>query len=158
MPIKCRIWWDGNLDAYTVSSSYSEKLVNSLKQFIPAGSRDFDPQTKFWHIKEQYGVFVQQIAEAAFGVGSVSFTSKNVTQQAGSQQAWSGQRNVSTTNPQTTEDALLAFMNLVPYEAAKKCYLVASQTLHPDRPTGDAQKMSRLNELWDRVEKEFYKR
>lgn len=162
MAIKARIWWDATLDSYVVSTTYSAKLVDSLKQFIPSGSRDFDPATKFWYIKEQYGDFVRQISESAFGVGSVSFTSKNVTQQAASQpgqQAYSGSRPaVASSSPFSTEDTIIAFMNLVPYEAAKKCYLVASASLHPDKPTGDAQKMSRLNQLWERIEKEFYKR
>jgi hypothetical protein len=157
MPIKARIWWDSNLNCYTVSSSFSAKLVDSLKQFIPSGARDFDPQTKFWHVGEQYGEFVKQVAESAFGVGSVSFTSKNVTQQAGSHQAYTG-RPVVASNDTTTEGALLAFMNLLPYDAAKKAYIVASATLHPDKPGGDGQKMSRLNELWQRLEKEFFKR
>lgn len=172
MPIKCRIWWDAALDSYTVSSSYNVKLVDSLKQFIPTGSRDFDPQTKFWYIKEQYGEFVRQVAETAFGVGSVSFTSKNAAQQsAAGQQAyrtqqpsgWSSQWSSGgaapmTATPQTTEDCIIAFFSLVPYEAAKKAYLVASSTLHPDKPSGDGVKMTKLNELWSRIEKEFFKR
>jgi len=131
-----------------------------LKQFIPSGSRDFDPNTKFWHIKEQYGEFVRQVAEASFGVGSVSFTSKNVTAQAGQQAYNSTNRQTPTApvNVQSTEDCLVAFMNLLPYDAAKRAYLIASNTLHPDKPTGDGQKMSRLNELWSRLEKEFFKR
>jgi hypothetical protein len=158
MPIKARIWWDNSLDSYIVSSSYSSKLVDSLKQFIPSGSRDFDPTTKFWYIKEQYGEFVRQVAETAFGVGSVSFTSKNVTGQSqNGQQAYSG-RPVVPTNLSSTESVIAAFFDLLPYEAAKKAYIVASATLHPDKPSGDGQKMSRLNELWQRLEKEFYKR
>jgi hypothetical protein len=157
MPIKCRIWWDSNLDAYTVSSSFNTKLVESLKQFIPSGARDFDPQTKFWHVKEQYGEFVRQVAETALGVGSVSFTSKNVSQQASSQQAYSG-RPIVSTNDTTTEGAIVSFFNLLPYDAAKKAYITASATLHPDKPTGDGVKMSKLNELWQRLEKEFFKR
>jgi hypothetical protein len=160
MPIKCRIWWDSTLDAYTVSSSYSEKLVNSLKQFIPSGSRDFDPQTKFWYVKEQYGEFIKQIAEAAFGVGSVSFTSRNVTQQSqsGPQAYQAGPRPMTPTGTQTTEDCIVAMFNLIPYDSAKKAYLHASSILHPDKPTGDGVKMTKLNELWSRIEKEFYKR
>jgi hypothetical protein len=164
MPIKARIWWDNSLDSYVVSSSYSSKLVDSLKQFIPSGSRDFDPQTKFWYVKEQYGEFIRQVAESAFGVGSVSFTSKNVTgqsttgQQNGSQQqAYTG-RPVVPTNLQSTESVVVAFFDLLPYDAAKKAYILASAQLHPDKPSGDGVKMSRLNELWQRLEKEYYRR
>lgn len=164
MAIKCRIWWDHSLNSYIVSSSFSSKLVDSLKQFIPSGSRDFDPQTKFWYINEQYGDFVRQVAEASFGVGSVSFTSRNVTQQAstqsGQQQAYQGRSATaaSLNGSGTTEDAIVAFFGLLSYEAAKRAYLVASSTLHPDKPSGDAIKMTKLNELWQRLEKEFFKR
>jgi hypothetical protein len=165
MPIKCRIWWDQALDCYVVSSGFSAKLVDSLKQFIPSGSRDFDPTTKFWSIKEQYGEFVRQVAESAFGVGSVAFTSKNVTQQSGPQAYQPGQNPYNpgqkmspSSSGATTEDAIVAFFGLLTYDAAKRAYLVASATLHPDKPTGDGVKMTKLNELWTRIEKEFFKR
>jgi hypothetical protein len=167
MSIKCRIWWDQSLDSYVVSSSYSSKLVDNLKQFIPVGSRDFDPVTKFWYIKEQYGEFVRQVAESSFGVGSVSFTSKNVTAQSATQNPYTGYpkpgsapytQPLSVNGSGTTEDAIVSFFGLLSYEAAKKAYLTASNTLHPDKPTGDGVKMTRLNELWSRIEKEYYKR
>src|SRR5207245_10426113 len=101
---------------------------------------------------------LRTLDETAFGIGCVSFTSRNVTQQAGQQRAYSGSTHTLTTNGQSsTEDAVVAFMNLVPYDAAKRCFLLAAQTHHPDKG-GDAQKMSKLNELWSRIEKEFYKR
>jgi len=59
------------------------------------------------------------------------------------------------------EDAVVAFMNLVPFDAAKNCYKLAAQSLHPDKHLDDANagaKMAKLNELWSRIEKEFYKR
>lgn len=152
MAIKVRIWYDTQLDAYTVSSSYSKAFVDGIKAFIPVGSRDYDPKSHFWYIKEQYVDIVRTMAEKAFGVGTVSFTSKQVSQQ--SQQYT--QQYVSQSTPQ---QALLAeFVELIPYDALKRAYLLACQALHPDRPTGDAQKMSRLNQLWDRIEKEVYRR
>lgn len=163
MPIKCRIWWDQALNSYVLSGAYNSKLVEGLKATIPSGSRDHDPATKFWYFHEQYGEFVRQMAEASFGVGSVSFTSRNVTQQAGSQpgqQAYqAGSRPLSpSSSVATTEDAIVAFFGLLTYDAAKRAYLVASATLHPDKPTGDGVKMTKLNELWTRIEKEFFKR
>jgi hypothetical protein len=159
--IKCRIWWEESSQSYVVSCSYKPGFVDSVKQLIPSGSRTYDPNTKFWNVTEQYGEFLRKLAETAFGVGCVSFTSRNVTQQAGAssqQRAYSGSTNPLTSNGNaTTEDCVVAFMNLVPYDAAKRAYLLAAQSHHPDKG-GDAQKMSRLNELWTRIEKEFYKR
>lgn len=160
MAIKCRIWWDQNAQAYVVSTAYNKDLVTALKALIPAGDRDFDPVSKNWFLKEPYGEAIRQIAEKAFGVGSVSFTSKTVAQQASQRTYNQSQATVSTVSG-TVEDAVVAFMNLVPYDAAKKSYQLAAMSLHPDRNQNDpqaGQKMARLNDLWQRVEKEFYKR
>lgn len=160
MAIKARIWWDDTATAYVVSVPYKEAFVDALKQLIPSGDRNYDPQTKFWYVKEGYGSFIRQLAENAFGMSSVSFTSKDVAQQARSfhQQRSSTQGSLLTPGTGSTEDAIVAFFNLLPYDAAKRAYLIAAQTYHPDKPSGDGQKMSKLNELWDRIEKEFYKR
>jgi hypothetical protein len=158
MPIKAKIWWDDQAQAYVVSSGYNEKLVAALKNLIPSGMRSYDPSTKFWYLNEKYGEFIRDIASTAFGMHSVSFTSKQVAQQAqqsASQQAY----NRPTTSYQgTTEGAIVEFFGLLSHSSAKRAYLQASQELHPDKPTGDASKMAKLNELWSRIEKEFYKK
>jgi len=152
--IKCRIWYDTATGAYVLSSSYTQKFIDALKLLIPAGSRDreYDPSTKFWYFAEPYGEMVRQLAEKFFGVGAVSFTSKTVAQQAASQQA----KLASARSP--IDACVVEFFRLLSYEAAKKAYRQASIELHPDRPNGDAVKMSRLNELWSRIEKEVYNR
>jgi len=160
MAIKCRIWYDVQAQAYVVSSSYSEKLVDALKTLIPSGDRNFDPQTKFWYLKEAYGEAIRSIATSAFGIHAVSFTSKQVAEQA-SQQSY--QRTTSagaSLNPSsgTTEDAICAFFALLSYDAAKSAYRRAALDTHPDKQNGDATKMSRLNDLWSRIEKEYFKR
>lgn len=158
MAIKCRIWWNEQAQAYAVVSGYSKDVVAALKTVIPSGDRDYDPTTKTWFVKESYGEAIRKIAESAFGIGSVSFTSRAVSQQA-SQRTYTSSNTASIQPSQgTTEDAVVAFMGLVPYDAAKRSYLLAAQALHPDKPDGDGVKMARLNELWKRVEKEFYKR
>ena len=159
MAIKVRIWYDTQLDAYTVSSSYSKAFVDGIKAFIPVGSRDYDPKSHFWYIKEQYVDIVRTMAEKAFGVGTVSFTSKQVSQQSQQYTNQYQQASPYQARQATPQQALLAeFVELIPYDALKRAYLLACQALHPDRPTGDAQKMSRLNQLWDRIEKEVYRR
>jgi hypothetical protein len=160
MAIKARIWWDQTAEAYVLSVSYSESFVNAIKQLIPSGSRQYDPNTKFWYVKEDYGEFIRKLAETTFGVGSISFTSKQVAEQ--SQQARS-RTNASGAmlNPSTggsTEDAIVAFFGLLPFEAAKKSYLIAAQQYHPDHNPADGEKMMKLNQLWDRIQKEFFKR
>ena len=162
MAIKCRIWWVAQADAYAVVSGYNKDVVAALKTIIPSGDRDFDPNSKTWYVKEAYGEAIRKIAESAFGIGSVSFTSRQVAEQAAKSTASYGRTNASnfylTPSAGTTEDALVAFMGLVPFDAARQCYRLAAQSLHPDKPNGDPQKMAKLNELWTRIEKEFYKR
>jgi hypothetical protein len=160
MAIKCRIWWVDSAQAYAITFAYKVDLVEKLKGVIPSGDRDYDPTSKTWYVKEQYGAAIRSLAEAAFGVGSVSFTSRQVAEQS-RQASYSnaGARGAYLQPSQgSTEDAVVAFMNLVPYDAARRAYLLAAQTLHPDKPEGDGMKMAKLNELWVRVEKEFYKR
>lgn len=165
MAIKCRIWWVDQAQAYAVVSGYNKDVVAALKTIIPSGDRDYDEPAKTWYVKEAYGEAIRKIAESAFGIGSVSFTSKTVAEQAAKSTAY-GRHSASNSfltpsTAGTTEDAVVAFMNLVPFEAAKNCYRLAAQSLHPDKHLDDANagaKMAKLNELWSRVEKEFYKR
>jgi hypothetical protein len=165
MAIKCRIWWVDQAQAYAVVSGYNKDVVAALKTIIPSGDRDFDPNTKTWYVKESYGEAIRKIAESAFGIGSVAFTSKTVAEQAAKQSGFAGHKTASNAylSPQsgTTEDALIAFFGLVPFDAAKRCYLLTAQALHPDKHLDDptaGTKMAKLNELWSRIEKEFYKR
>lgn len=165
MAIKAKIWWDDTAQSYVLSSSYNEKFIEALKHLIPGGDRQYDPSSKFWYVKEHYGDFVRKLAETTFGVGSISFTSKLVAQQQRASSASYGgyakhgaQGALLNSSNGTTEDAIVAFFNLIPYDAAKRAYLLTAQQLHPDKPNGDGSKMIKLNELWDRIEKEFFKR
>ncbi len=149
MSIKTRIWYDTAVDAYVVSSSYNEKLVESLKNIIPSSDRHYDLKTKFWYVKEPYGEFVRKIAETAFGIGSVSFTSKTVAQQTSSR--------TTLVKHDSLDKSIAEFFSLLSYDDAKKAYRSASLTLHPDKG-GDGLKMSKLIELWRKIEKEIFKK
>jgi hypothetical protein len=157
MAIKARIFWDIPSGAYVVISAYNEKLVDALKTLIPSGDRSFDPQTKHWFVKEQYGEFLRSMAVSAFGVHAVSFTSKTVAEQSAQAQQSSWRPPLQTSGG-TTESAVLEFFAMLSYDDAKTSYRRAALTVHPDKQGGDAAKMARLNELWSRLEKEYYKR
>lgn len=158
--IKAKIWWDVPSAAYIVSIPYNESFLNALKQLIPGGDRSYDPNTKFWYIKETYGEFVRKLASDAFGIHNVSFVSKTVAEQSASQSTSSNRSNPAAAKlgGGTTEDVIVAFMNLVPYEAARKCYQQTALAYHPDHNPQDGDKMVLLNQLWDRLVKELYKR
>ena len=156
MAIKARIWWDVSIQSYKMTCTWSDKLkpfLDAMKPHIPYGDRDWDEVRKEWYFKEHYGDFVRILAEKHFGVGSVSFVSKTATEQAQKQQQRSP---VLSTTPQA--QLMTQFVELLPYEAAKKAYLIACQSLHPDKPTGDGQKQAQLNAIWERLEKEVYRR
>jgi hypothetical protein len=158
MPIKCRIYWDIATGSYVVSSPYSEKFVNGMKYVIPSGDREYDGQTKLWYVKEAYGEALKNVAETMFGVGTVSFTSKTVAEQARTQQSYVPPP-VTGVILNNTDRNIIAFFKLLPYEGAKTAYLKAAQALHPDKNGGVAsEKMVELNQLWSQIEREVYKR
>lgn len=155
--IKAKIWWDNASASYIVTVPYNESFLNALKTLIPSGSREFDFQNKFWYVKEEYGEFVRKLASDSFGVSNVSFVSKQVAEQA---QSASARNNPAAAKicGGTTEDAIIVFFQLVPYEAAKKCYRETALAYHPDHNPADGDKMILLNDMWNRIVKEFYKR
>jgi len=162
--IKARIFWDTNAQAYVVSMVYNENLKETLKKLIPSGDRSWDESSKMWYVKEPYGEALRSLFVAGYGIHAVSFTSKQVAEQA--QQA-SPRYNTGTasqhgamlnTSAGTTEDAMVAFFMLLSYDAAKAAYRRAAMDLHPDKQSGDGTKMSKLNDLWARLEKEYFKR
>jgi hypothetical protein len=162
MAIKARIFWDVNASAYVVSTAYNEKAVDALKSLIPSGDRSWDSGTKLWYVKEPYGEALRSLFASAFGIHAVSFTSKQVAEQAQTHSQTRTQSSAAGTalNPSvgTTEDAIIAFFGLLSYDAAKQSYRRAATDLHPDKQNGDASRMSRLNDLWARIEKEYFKR
>lgn len=159
--IKCRIWWDVNASAYVVSCGFNETFIEALKHFIPSKDRLYDPATKLWYLKEVYGEMIKTLAEAKFGVGSVSFQSRTVAEQAQAQQ-----RRASPPPPTVggtaflnpLEAAMVEFMSLMPYQALKAAYRAAALDLHPDKNQGSSEKMIRLNDLFRKLESEVYKK
>jgi hypothetical protein len=161
MAIKARIFWDTNAQAYVVSMAFNEKLVDTLKALIPSGDRSYDPSTKMWYVKEAYGEALRSLFVSGFGIHAVSFTSKTVAEQAqqSTQQRTASQHGAMlNTSAGTTEDAMIAFFSLLSYDAAKAAYRRAAMDVHPDKQQGDGTKMSKLNDLWARLEKEYFKR
>ena len=77
MAIKARIWYDEPSQGYCLSLVYNKGFIDALKQLIPSGDRDHDENTHIWYFKEMYGDFVRDLAQKAFGMGSVSFTSRS---------------------------------------------------------------------------------
>lgn len=146
-----RIWWDATVRAYRLSGAYDDQLVSFLKSNIPYSDRAWDPATKIWTFTESYFSGVEKLCKMVFGDANVSvFTRQQVEATAG---ATSG---TSVQKVDTITIELAEFLRLLPYEAAQAAYRKAAFILHPDKG-GDMEKMSRLNQLWTKIEKEVYK-
>lgn len=141
------IWYDPNLQGYHIECPFNRSFIDFLKASIPASDRAFDPNKKTWSFSEKYLDAVVATAEQFYGKSNVSVLTKDKVNQASQAPA---------AESQTLDAALLAFMKLLPFEAAQAAYRKASMALHPDRG-GDMTKMSQLNVLWTRIEQEVYK-
>lgn len=139
--------------------SRTQVFLNAVKSAIPSGDRDYNPQTKTWYMKEAYGEAVRGFAQGVFGISSVSFISREATEQA------ERNRPVQPILFGDTRSLLNEFFGIVgsvvdiksSYEDVKRAYRQTAVKLHPDRG-GDAAKMARLNELWGRIEKEHFRK
>jgi hypothetical protein len=144
---KCTIWFDPKFDGYHFQCAYAPQFIEFVKAAIPASDRGYDPSTKTWMFAKKYLDAVENAATKFFGKESISvITEKQV----------SGASASPVGRTASIDSVMLEFMKLLPADAAIAAYRKAAMLLHPDRG-GDMDKMSRLNSLWDRLEKEVYK-
>lgn len=141
-----RIWWDTSISAYRMTVPYNPTFNEMFKTLIAASDRSWDPQSKVWTITEQYFEPVRKLIEKTFG--SAAVITRSASEKA-------SQPPPVKTAP--IDQVFLQFVKLLSYEAARKAYLIASQTLHPDRG-GDMTKMADLNACWQRLEAEWFKK
>ena len=141
-----RIWWDKDVQAYYISTPYNQNFVEFIKAAIPVGKRHWDPQTKIWMFSEEFLPPLLKLCQKVWGAGNVTVIDKFQVEKAS-----------ATPSVQKTkmEDVLADFIRLLPYDVALTAYRKAAMQLHPDRG-GDETKMSKLNTLWKRIQKELY--
>jgi hypothetical protein len=142
-----RIWWDVSVQAYRLTSPYNKELVDSLKAFIPISDRSYDPTSKIWTISER------MLTPTVGVLQKLKLQHVVITRQQAEQ--------ASTSSPTTTRGMPLdvvmkRFLELLPYESARKSYLHASMQMHPDKG-GSMDVMTEFNALWQRLEKEVWK-
>jgi len=142
-----RIWWDTNLGGYRMISPYNQGFVDLLKAAIPGSDRSWDGTSKTWSFTDKYLSGVIALSEKVFGTKATVITRE--------------QAEKATTPPSVGKATVITvaqeFMSLIPYESAQRAYKHAAALFHPDHG-GDMEKMSRLNALWQRLEKELYKK
>jgi len=141
-----RIWWDDQVQAYRMTSPYNAGFLDLLKAAIPHSDRGYDKATKIWTFTEKWLQPVKLLCDKIYG--SVTIITKEDAQKA---------QIPPATAVATLPSMFQQFMELVPYNALRKAYLNGIAELHPDRG-GDATKASQLNAVWQRLEKEFFKK
>jgi hypothetical protein len=167
----CRIWWDPTVSAYRLTVPYRPDFPPLFKALIPFGDYSWDSSAKVWTFLEKYYEPTKGVVNKMFGsVTAISRTDWETANSA-SQTSSSGANgsagakapnagyipplNVATLG---ADSVLVQFVRMLPYEALKKAYLHGAMMYHPDRPDGDAAKQMQLNLLWQRIEKEVYKK
>lgn len=150
---KARVWWDKDISAYRATFPFKPQIVEFLKQNIPHSDRTWDQTTKIWTFTEQYLDGTVKFLHIAFGPGEVAVVTRQQFEASSRPPAGA---SVRVSN--TIDTACAEFMKILPYEAARQGYRQAAILLHPDRnKEPDAmEKMSRINALWTRIQKEVY--
>jgi hypothetical protein len=148
-----KIWWDTSVQAYRLVTPYNANFVELLKQLIPASDRLWDPQSKTWTVTERILAPTRQLVERIFK-SPAAFISREQAERAAASQP-SAAAPIGKLSAR--DEVLLAFVRLLPYDAARRAYREAAQALHPDHG-GSMESMTQLNMLWTRLENEFYQK
>lgn len=142
-----KIWYDVAIDGYRVVTPFNAAFKDLFKSLIPVSDRTWDDEQKVWTITERFLDPTVALVEQVF---------KTKPQVLSKQQAQAA--NLSKSVSLESLDVTLAkFMRILPYDAALKAFRLAALELHPDRNPGSSMdKMSTLNQLWTKIEKELY--
>lgn len=150
---KCKVWWDAPVSAYRAQFPFKQQVVDFLKGNIPHSDRSWEDSTKTWTFTETYFDGTVKFLRLVYGDQEVAVVSRQQYEQA-----QAPPRSVAVRNADSNTMMLADFMRLLPYEAAREAYRRAAILLHPDRnKENDAmEKMSKINALWTKIQKEIY--
>jgi hypothetical protein len=146
MSSNARIWWDASVNAYRMTVPYNATFNELFKNLIPHSDRNWNKDSKVWTITEQFFEPTKKLITATFGPPIVIDRA--------------AQEKASQPPPVKTapiDNVILQFFKLLPYDAARKAYLLGANVHHPDRG-GDMDKMTNFNACWQRIEQEFFKK
>jgi len=132
------IWWDS--DRYVCKFTFSYELVDFLHD-LPKRDRKFDADEKTWSFRARHlDALLSECRRLGF-----------VIEREDSEETEGSSRSESN----STETLLVSFFRLVPKAAMRAAYCKAAFALHPDHG-GNTEAMQELNDLWQRIEREFY--
>lgn len=143
-----KIWWDVEIGAYRLSSSYNEALVKLLQEHIPISDRQFNERSRIWTFSEKWLTPIEALFKQFLNI------TPNITTRTQAE-AHASKKPSSSTSNSPIEAMTIEFVRLVPYGDAQRAYRAAQLIHHPDRG-GDAAKAARLNVAWERIKKEIY--
>jgi hypothetical protein len=143
-----------DIDRYDREGWNKLKLVTgALKATIPASDRDYDPTSYTWFFHEKHFKTVRILVENGCGTSNVFVMEKPEEQTA-------------TAVFVALDVDVTKFLNYVgaaaedeikDFDKAKKFYRKAALKFHPDRNPNGAADMSALNEVWNRLQKDYWK-
>lgn len=149
-----RIWWDASIGAYRMTSPFNRSLVDALKVSIPASDRSYDPITKVWTFAERHLQPTVTLIKGVMG-GQPQVVSRQQVESAAASQGPGGATHNIASAAASLDAVMIAFVKVLPFEAAQKAFRHAAMMLHPDRG-GSMDKMATLNATWQRLEKELW--
>lgn len=148
-----RIWWDVSVGAFRMAAPYNAKFLELLKSLVPGSDRSWDDQTKIWTFTERFYGAIKNLLDQVYGATNISVVTRQQAEAAAAAQS-AGARAISSNPIDTT---ILQFFKMLPYDAARKAYIVAAAQLHPDKG-GSLDSMSTFNAAWQKLEREFFKK
>lgn len=118
-----------------VSTPYLKACVEDIKAFIEPSGRAWNPNTKFWEVKEIYLGTLVSILKKHFG--------DNIIQ------------NLTTEQDNSSDNVfkpVFAVLKDMPNGGMKRVYTALAFALHPDKG-GSNEQMSLLNQAYEEVQK-----
>lgn len=155
MPNAVNIWWDCDVNAYRMVTPYNENFLALIKQLVPSSDRLWDEPkgSKQWTITERYLENVRQLAERLFKTQATVVNRA----QAEAKRASQSTSGAATAKHDPADQAIIKFFRLLPYEAARKAYILGAAQLHPDKG-GSLDMMTEFNATWQHIEREVFKK
>ena len=117
-----------------ISTPYKPECVNDIKAFIEPSGRKWNPDTKFWEIKEIYLATIVSILQKHFGANII----QNLTEEKDLS------RNVFK--------PLFDVLRQMPNGNMDKVYSALAFAIHPDRG-GSTEQMKLLNTAYENAQK-----
>lgn len=117
-----------------VSMPYDPKCIEDIKSWIETSGRAWNPDTKFWEVKEVYLGTLVTILKKHFG--------DNVTQNLTTEEAV----------PENMFVPVFEALKAMPNGGVKIVYRALASAIHPDKG-GSNELMSKLNQAYEEVKK-----